>query len=133
MATESTEKHGKRVLEEEELTYQIRSCVFEVYKRLGHGFLEKVYENALIKELQRSGLEVESQVPLDVFYKDDLVGSFIADLIVEEKVIVEIKAVEKLGKSAEAQLINYLKAGSMRIGLLINFTYPKATVKRFVF
>jgi GxxExxY protein len=121
------------VLREQELTYQIRSCVFEVYKQLGHGFLEKVYENALAKELNGNNLKVESQVPLNVLYKGELVGSYVADLVVEDKVMVEIKAVEKLGKSAEAQLINYLKAGSIKIGLLVNFAYPKATVKRFVF
>ena len=120
------------MLKEQELTYRIRACVFEVYKQLGHGFLEKVYENALIQELRTNDLKVESQVPLDVLYKGELVGSYIADLIIEKKVIVEIKAVKKLEKSAEAQLINYLKAGSVKIGLLVNFTYPKAIVKRFV-
>ena len=120
------------MLKEHELTYQIRACVFEVYKQLGHGFLEKVYENALIKELRANDLNIESQVPLDVLYKGELVGSYIADLIIEKKVIVEIKAAEKLGKSAEAQIINYLKAGSIKVGLLVNFIYPKATVKRFV-
>lgn len=118
---------------EEELTYKIRGAVFEVYRTLGAGFLEAVYQNALRKELQLQGLSVESEVPLQVHYKDNLVGEFRADLIVENKVLLELKAQNELPKAAEAQLINYLKITGIKVGLLINFTHPKATVKRIVF
>lgn len=118
---------------EEELTYKIRGAVFEVYRTLGTGFLEAVYQNALKKELQLQGLNVESEVSLQVYYKDNLVGGYRADLIVENKVLLELKAQNELLKAAEAQLINYLKITGIKVGLLINFTHPKATIKRIVF
>ncbi|MEJ2726837.1 MAG: GxxExxY protein [Deltaproteobacteria bacterium] len=115
-----------------QLTYQIRSAVFAVNKVLGAGFLEKVYENALLVELRRMGLRAESQVPIKVQYKGIEVGEYFADIVVENEVILEIKAIESLQKAHEAQLLNYLKATGYKIGLLVNFTYPKAQVKRFV-
>jgi GxxExxY protein len=115
-----------------QLTYQIRSAVFAVNKVLGAGFLEKVYENALLVELRRMGLRAESQVPIKVQYKGIEVGEYFADIVVENEVILEIKAIESLQKVHEAQLLNYLKATGYKIGLLVNFTYPKAQVKRFV-
>ena len=115
-----------------EITYQIRGAVFEVNRILGSGFLEKVYEKALIIELLVSGLRAESQVPIEVIYKDEVVGEYFADIVVEGQVIIELKAVEQLQKIHEAQLLNYLKATSYKIGLLINFTHPKAQIKRFV-
>jgi len=118
---------------EKELVYEINKCAFEVYRVLGHGFLEKVYEKALLKELKANGLKVQAQVPIQVYYKCEIVGDYYADLIVENKVIIELKAQEQLNKSFEAQLLNYLKATKIQVGLLVNFAYPKATVKRFVF
>ena len=115
-----------------ELTYQIRGAVFEVNKILGPGFLEKVYENALVIELKNRKLNAEAQMPIQVIYKNKIVGEYFADIIVEDKVIIELKAVESLQKIHEAQLLNYLKATDYKIGLLINFTYPKAVIKRFV-
>jgi GxxExxY protein len=120
------------MLKEEQLSYVIRGCVYEVFKQLGCGFLEKVYENALLKELLAQGLHVESQVPIKVHYKDAVVGEYVADIIVEENVILELKAQQQLSKVSEAQLLNYLKATDMKIGMLVNFTYPKATIKRLV-
>ena len=120
-------------MKEDKLTYEINGAVFEVNRLLGHGFLEKVYENALIVELRERDLKVENQVPLTVNYKDKAVGEYFADILVEDKIILEIKAVEKLSKIHEAQILNYLKATELRVGLLINFTYPKAEIKRFVF
>jgi GxxExxY protein len=116
-----------------EITYAIRGAVFEVNKVLGHEFLEKVYENALMLELQLRGLRAKSQVPLKVFYKDKIVGEYIADILVENKVVVELKAIEKLEKVHEAQLLNYLKGTGMKVGLLVNMKYPKAEIKRMVF
>jgi GxxExxY protein len=116
----------------DDITYAIRGAVFEVNKLLGHGFLEKVYENALITELRLKGLKTESQVPLKVFYKDNMVGEYFADIIVENKVIVELKAVERIEKVHQAQLLNYLKATGIKVGLLVNMRYPKAEIKRMV-
>lgn len=118
---------------EEELTYQIRGAVFEVYRTLGAGFLEAVYQNALRKELQLQGLSVEAEIPLQVYYKNSLVGEYRADLIVENKVLLELKAQKEIPQAAEAQLINYLKITEIKVGLLINFTHPRATIKRIVF
>jgi GxxExxY protein len=118
---------------EKELVYKINRCVFEVYRVLGHGFLEKVYERALLKELKAKGLKAQAQVPIQVHYKGEIVGDYYADLVAEDKVIIELKAQEHLNKAQEAQLLNYLKATKIQVGLLVNFAYPKATVKRFVF
>ena len=115
-----------------EITYQIRGAVFEVNRILGSGFLEKVYEKALVIELLVRGLRGEGQVPIKVFYKNEVVGEYFADIVVEGQVIIELKAVDQLQKIHEAQLLNYLKATSYKIGLLINFTHPKAEIKRFV-
>ena len=115
-----------------EITYQINGAVFEVNRVLGAGFLEKVYENALIIELHERGLKTDSQVPLKVHYKGKVVGEYVVDIMVEDQVILELKSVDKLQKIHEAQLLNYLKATGMKVGLLINFKYPKADIKRFV-
>jgi GxxExxY protein len=115
-----------------ELTYQINGAVYEVNKVLGGGFLEKVYENALLVELRKRGLKAEAQVPITVKYKNEIVGDYFADIIVDGQVILEIKAIESLSRIHEAQLLNYLKATGYRVGLLINFTHPKAVIKRFV-
>jgi len=115
-----------------ELTYQIRGAVFEVNRILGSGFLEKVYEKALIIELLVRGLRAESQVPIEVIYKGEVVGEYFADIVVEGQVIIELKAVEQLQKIHQAQLLNYMRATGYKVGLLVNFSYPKAEIKRFV-
>ena len=115
-----------------DITYQIRGAVFEVNKVLSYGFLEKVYEKALMIELSSRGLSVENQVPLKVSYKEQVVGEYFADLLVEGRVIVEIKAVTNLLKEHQAQLLNYLKATGICVGLLVNFTRDKAEIKRLV-
>jgi len=115
-----------------DLTYQINGAIFEVSRTLGAGFLEKVYENALMIELRKRGLTVESQVPIKVFYKEEVVGEYFADILVEDKVILELKAVENLSKLHEAQILNYLKATGIQLGLLVNFKHPKAEIKRMV-
>jgi GxxExxY protein len=117
---------------EKELVYEINGCVFEVYKELGHGFLEKVYENGLIIELEEKGLTVERQKQLKVAYKGHVIGEYIADLIVNGKVLIELKAQSSLLRIHEAQILNYLKATGIKVGLLVNFSYPKASVKRFI-
>jgi GxxExxY protein len=120
-------------MEEDKLTYEINGAVFEVNRLLGSGFLEKVYENALLHELRIRGLKAENQVPLSVQYKDIVAGEYFADIVVEDRIIIEIKAVERLLKIHEAQILNYLKATQSKLGLLVNFSYPKAEIKRFVF
>ena len=115
-----------------DITYAINGAVFEVNRVLGPGFLEKVYENALLVELKSRGLKAESHVPIKVLYKDNVVGEYIADILVEESVIVELKTVESLEKIHEAQLLNYLRATGIHLGLLVNFRHPKAEIKRLV-
>jgi len=115
-----------------DITYKINGAVFEVNKVLGSGFLEKIYEKSMLIELRKSGLTAESQVPINVTYKGELVGEYYADILVERQVVIELKAVEGLQKVHEAQLLNYLRATGIRIGLLINFKHPKAEIKRMV-
>lgn len=104
-----------------ELTEKIINAAFTVHNRLGSGFAEKVYENALAKELESKGIKTEQQKRLQVIYGGNPVGDFIADLLVEESVIVELKAVRILEKSFEDQLLNYLKTSGLEVGLLLNF------------
>ena len=116
----------------DDITYQIRGAIFEVNNVLGYGFLEKVYEKALMIELRSRGLRVENQHPLKVRYKEQIVGEYFADLLVEAQVIVEIKAATNLLKVHQAQLLNYLRATGVPVGLLVNFTRNKAEIKRMV-
>jgi len=111
------------------LTEQIIGCAYRVHNELGPGFLEKVYENAMKVELQEEALVVDQQHPIPVRYRDRIVGDFHADLIVEERVIVEVKAIRALAREHEVQLVNYLTATGIDDGLLINFG-PSVTVKR---
>ena len=115
-----------------ELTYSINGAVFEVNRILGPGFLEKVYENALLMELKTRGIKAAAQYPINVRYKDQIVGECFADLLVEDQVIIELKTVDKIEKIHEAQLLNYLKATGMNVGLLVNFKNTKADIKRLV-
>ena len=120
------------MLREKELCYRITGCAYEVYRHLGHGFLESVYQKALYQELHNKGLKVQSEQPVTIFYKGVNVGDHRLDLVVEDRVIIELKAQKQIPVSAEPQLINYLKATGKQLGLLVNFTFPKATVKRIV-
>lgn len=115
-----------------DLTELIIGCAFEVHRELGSGFLEKVYENALGLELQRKGIEVQQQRPISVSYKGDVVGEFVAALAVNNKVIVELKAVDKINDVHEIQLKNYLKATGFEVGLLINFGRSVEVRRKFV-
>lgn len=104
-----------------ELTGQIIESFYNVYNKLGYGFLEKVYENALCSELNKQGLGIVSQFPIKVYYNEEPVGEYFADILVEDKVIIELKAVELIRIEHEFQLINYLKATKAEVGLLLNF------------
>ena len=118
--------------EHSEITEKIIAAAYAVHNQLGFGFLEKVYKNALMIELENMSLKCKAEVPLNVFYSDKLVGEFFADIVVEDKIVVETKAVSKLDPAHEAQLVNYLKASGISVGLLINFG-SSVEVKRRVF
>lgn len=112
-----------------EITDLIIRAFYTVYNTLGYGFLEKVYANALLIELERLGLKALAQAPIRVFYARQVVGEYFADLVVADAVIVELKAVQALADEHEAQLLNYLKATRFEVGLLLNFG-PKPQVRR---
>jgi GxxExxY protein len=115
-----------------ELTRSIIGAAFEVHNILGVGFLEKVYQNALAKELRLRGHQVETEMKIPVYYKSELVGDYYADILVDERVILELKALSNLTGQHEAQLLNYLKATGHKVGLLLNFGTTKVEVKRKV-
>ncbi|MGF1547222.1 MAG: GxxExxY protein [Thiotrichales bacterium] len=118
-------------LKHEQITKSVIGCAFEVINELGAGFLESVYEKALLLALQQTGLSVISQHPVKVLFRGECVGDFYADLFVEGKVIVELKAVKAIAPEHQAQIINYLNATGIEVGLLINFGNPKLEYKRF--
>ena len=105
----------------DELTKRIIACAYKVHNTLGSGFLEKVYENAMMIELQKNDLYVEQQKNIKVYYDNEIVGDYFADLFVENEIIVELKAIENFAKIHEVQIVNYLQGIDKEIGLLINF------------
>ena len=119
-------------MEIEELTYKINGAVFEVNRILGHGFLEKVYENALAHELRKAGLQVQQQHGITVYYDGVAVGEYTADLLVEGVLLLELKAVKDLDDIHLAQCLNYLKATNLRLCLLMNFAKPKIEIRRII-
>ncbi len=118
-------------MQHENITKEIIGCAFEVINELGVGFLESVYEKSMLIALQELGLPTQSQQQIKVFFRDKVVGEFYADLLVDEKVLVELKTVKKILPQHEAQVINYLNATGISVGLLINFGSPKLEFKRF--
>lgn len=115
-----------------ELTEQIIGCAYKVYNKMGGGYLESVYEKCMSIELEGAGLNAEFQKPIQVFYNGIAVGDFIADLVVNDTVIVELKAVKNIVKAHEVQLVNYLVATNKPVGLILNFAEDKVEVKRKV-
>ncbi len=118
--------------EHSEITEKIIAAAYAVHNQLGFGFLEKVYKNALMIELEKMSFKCIAEAPLKVFYQNIPVGEFFADIIVEDKIVIETKAVSRLDPAHEAQLVNYLKASEISVGLLINFG-TSVEVKRRVF
>ena len=114
------------------ISEKIIGCAFKVSNTLGSGFLEKVYQNALMIELAENGLLPEKEKPISIKYKNKIVGEYYADILVNKKVIIETKAVKSLNEIHQAQLLNYLKATNLRLGLLINFGTPKVQIKRMI-
>jgi GxxExxY protein len=113
-----------------ELTDKIIGFAYDVYNQLGYGFLEKVYENAMMIKLSQKELEAQQQVPINVHFEGHIVGEYCADILVNKRVIVEFKAVSALSKSHEVQLVNYLKATGVKVGLLINFGEKLKVIRR---
>lgn len=117
-------------MEFEEVTHQIIGCAYNVFRTLGFGFLESIYQKALLIELEKAGLKAEVEKPLKVYYDGRAVGEFSIDILVEGEIILELKSVESLAKAHEVQLVNYLKGLEKDIGLLINFGPEGVEVKR---
>ncbi|MEA3504191.1 MAG: GxxExxY protein [Bacteroidota bacterium] len=115
-----------------QISEKIIGCAFKVSNTLGAGFLEKVYQNALMIELIDNGLFAEKEKAITIRYKDKIVGEYYADILVNNQVIIETKAVKALSEIHQAQLLNYLKATNLHLGLLINFGTPKVQIKRLV-
>ena len=112
-----------------ELAEKIIACAYKVYNKMGYGYLESVYEKCMLIELAGIGLNVETQKHLKVFYQNQIVGDFVADVIVNDTVIIEFKSVSKIVKAHEIQLVNYLVTTNLPVGLILNFAKDKVEVK----
>ena len=117
-------------MEYKEVTEAIIGCAYRVYNKMGFGFLESVYEKCMLIELHKAGLNAESQKPITVYYEIEIVGQFVADIIVNDAIILELKSVRKIIKAHEVQLVNYLVATGKPVGLLLNFGDSKVEIKR---
>jgi len=115
-----------------ELTYKVIGCAMKVHRELGYGFLEKVYENSLLVLLEKEGIKARQQYPISVYFENKVVGEYFADILVEDKVLIELKAIERTANTHYAQLLNYLKATKIRLGLLINFAPRKLEYERII-
>ncbi len=119
-------------MEFKEMTETIIGCAYRVYNKMGFGFLESVYEKCLLIELCKAGLDAESQKPITVYYENEIVGEFVADFIVNDTIILELKSVKRIIKAHEVQLVNYLVATGKPVGLILNFGEKKVEIKRKV-
>ena len=119
-------------MEYKNVTETIIGCAYRVYNKMGFGFLESVYEKCLLIELHKAGMDAEAQKPITVYYDDEIVGEFVADIIVNDTIILELKSVRRVVKAHEVQLVNYLVATGKPIGLILNFGESKVEVKRKV-
>ena len=119
-------------MEYKELTEKIIGCAYRVYNKMGFGYLGSVYEKCMLIELRKAGFDIESQKPIRVQYEGEVVGHFIADMLVNDTVILELKSVRKLVEAHEVQLVNYLVATGKPVGLLINIGETRVAVKRKV-
>jgi GxxExxY protein len=119
-------------IQDKEISDKILNAFFAVYNGLGYGFLEKVYENAMVYAMRQRGLQVEQQRRISVYFDGVMVGDYFADILVENRIIVELKAAESIAESHIAQLMNYLKATPCEVGFVLNFG-PQASFKRLLF
>ena len=127
------EDNGSDMIYEKEISDKIIGCAFEVYNKLKQGYLERIYENALMFELSLNNIEAKSQVPIKVLYKNKIVGNYFADIIVGNKIVLELKSCSDIHESHIAQLINYLTASNKKVGYIINFgNEKKLQFKRIV-
>ncbi len=117
-------------MKHKELTKEIIGCAYKVYNAMGYGYLESVYEKCLMIELQKAGIKAEQQKQINVYYEGENVGDFIADIVVEDSVILELKSVRRIVNAHEVQLVNYLTATGKEVGLILNFAEAKVEVKR---
>jgi len=115
-----------------DLSYKIVGFAMRVHSKLGYGFLEKVYENALMVLFRRKGIEAKQQAPITVYFEEEVVGNYYADILVEDKVILEIKSVENIIDAHIAQTLNYLKATGLRLAIILNFSKEKLEYKRII-
>jgi GxxExxY protein len=120
------------LMQHKDLTEKIIGCAYRVYNKMGFGFLESVYEKCLLIEFGKAGLKAESQQSITVYYDGEVVGEFVADILVEDLIIVELKSVQQIVKAHEVQLVNYLTATKRNVGLIINFAEKHVEVKRKV-
>ena len=117
-------------MEFKELSEKIIGCAYQVYNKMGFGFFESVYEKCLLIELRKAGIRAESQKSITVTYENEIVGEFVADIIVEDTIILELKSVRQIVKAHEVQLVNYLVATGKPVGLIINFGEIRVEIKR---
>ena len=117
-------------MEYRELTEKVIGCAYRVHNKMGFGFLESVYEKCMLIEIKKAGLQAEAQKKIQVYYDGEVVGDFVADIVVEDSIVVELKAVENIAKVHEVQLVNYLVATGKPVGLLLNFGERGVDVKR---
>ncbi|MCX5774195.1 MAG: GxxExxY protein [Fusobacteria bacterium] len=117
---------------EEELVYKVFGIAMRIHNDLGNRFLEKVYENAMVLLLKKEGIEVENQKEIKVHYMGEIIGDYIADLVINNRIIVELKTVDKITNIHKAQLLNYVKATGFKVGLLINFMNEKLEYQRYI-
>lgn len=117
-------------MEYEKVTETVIGCAYRVYNKMGFGFLESVYEKCLLIEMRKAGLDAETQKPITVHYDGEVVGEFVADMIVNDAIIIELKSVRRIIKAHEIQLVNYLVATGKPVGLILNFGETKVEIKR---
>lgn len=117
-------------MDHRKLTEKIIGCAYRVYNKMGFGFLESVYEKCMLIELNKAGLNADSQKPIKVYYDNETVGDFVADIIVNDTIILELKSVRRIIRAHEVQLVNYLVATRIEVGLLLNFGERNVDVKR---
>jgi GxxExxY protein len=132
MNTDKTQTTDSPALLHADITYRVIGLAMEVHNKLGAGFLEKVYENALMVALRREGIRAEQQVPIKIHFENVVVGDYVADILIEDKLILELKAVETVTPIHRAQVINCLKATGVRLALILNFGNPKLQHERLV-
>jgi GxxExxY protein len=121
-----------RTLIYKELSYKVVKLAFDVHNELGCGFLEKVYENALMMLLDRENIPARQQAPTDVYFQGKVIGQYFADILVDNKLILELKAVNTITDINKAQVLNYLRATGVKLGIILNFAKPKLEYQRLV-